>query len=300
MTALEIILLLIGIICVAASFIFFMKVDGPEKASDVSVELSDKQKEEIKKQISAAYQEQMDEMTDKVKENTESALEKLSNQKIQELSEYSDTVLADINKNHNEVMFLYDMLNEKSKEVHNNIRDINIAVDRFNEAERKAEAEKETYKETYQEEANKDETKPTAKKQAKSRASTRSTAAKNKEAAEPMGEALAETAASLENEPKKPAAKKTSTGRKKTSKAAETPAETQNVTATDSADISQTDGQEMPSSPVLNTEFMMGSNKKEAVLALHNEGKSNVEIAKALGLGVGEVKLVIDLFKGQK
>lgn len=296
MTALEIILLLIGIICVAASFIFFMKVDGPEKASDVSVELSDKQKEEIKKQISAAYQEQMDEMTDKVKENTESALEKLSNQKIQELSEYSDTVLADINKNHNEVMFLYDMLNEKSKEVHNNIRDINIAVDRFNEAEKKAEAEKETYKE----EANKDETKPAAKKQAKPRTSTRSTAAKNKEAAEPMGEALAETAASLENEPKKPAAKKTSTGRRKTSKAAETPAETQNVTATDSADISQTDGQEMPSSPVLNTEFMMGSNKKEAVLALHNEGKSNVEIAKTLGLGVGEVKLVIDLFKGQK
>lgn len=296
MTALEIILLLIGIICVAASFIFFMKVDGPEKASDVSVELSDKQKEEIKKQISAAYQEQMDEMTDKLKENTESALEKLSNQKIQELSEYSDTVLADINKNHNEVMFLYDMLNEKSKEVHNNIRDINIAVDRINEAEKKAEAEKETYKE----EANKDETKPTAKKQAKPRTSTRSTAAKNKEAVEPMSEALAETAASQENEPKKPAAKKTSTGRRKTSKSAEASAETQNVTATDSAGISQTDGQELPSSPVLNTEFMMGSNKKETVLALYNEGKSNVEIAKALGLGVGEVKLVIDLFKGQK
>ena len=296
MTALEIILLLTGIICVAASFIFFMKVDGPEKASDVNVGLSDKQKEEIKKQISAAYQEQMDEMTDKLKENTESALEKLSNQKIQELSEYSDTVLADINKNHNEVMFLYDMLNEKSKEVHNNIRDINIAVDRINEAEKKAEAEKEIYKE----EANKDETKPTEKKQAKPRTSTRSTAAKNKEAVEPMGEALAETAASQENEPKKPAAKRTTTGRRKTSKSAETPVETQNVTATDSSGISQADDQEMPSSPVLNTEFMMGSNKKEAVLALHNEGKSNVEIAKTLGLGVGEVKLVIDLFKGQK
>ena len=31
---------------------------------------------------------------------------------------------------------------------------------------------------------------------------------------------------------------------------------------------------------------------------MHNEGKSNMAIAKELGLGIGEVKLVIDLFKG--
>lgn len=273
MTALEIILLIIGIICVAASFIFFMKMDGPENVSNVNVGLSDKQKEEIKKQISAAYQEQMDEMTDKVKENTESALEKLSNQKIQELSEYSETVLADINKNHNEVMFLYDMLNEKSKEVHNNIRDINIAVDRFNEAEKKAEAES-------GKDAVKEETKPAAKKPVKPRTSVKSTTAKSKNVTESQEEVLTETAVSLESEPKKPTAKKTATGRRKTSKPEEILEES--------------------SSPAVNTEFMMGSNKKEAVLTLHNEGKSNVEIAKTLGLGVGEVKLVIDLFKGQK
>ena len=39
------------------------------------------------------------------------------------------------------------------------------------------------------------------------------------------------------------------------------------------------------------------SNKNERVLALHKQGKSNVAIAKELGLGVGEVKLIIDLFK---
>jgi hypothetical protein len=31
---------------------------------------------------------------------------------------------------------------------------------------------------------------------------------------------------------------------------------------------------------------------------MHKEGMANVDIARELGLGVGEVKLVINLFKG--
>lgn len=41
-----------------------------------------------------------------------------------------------------------------------------------------------------------------------------------------------------------------------------------------------------------------GRNNNERILELHNAGKSNVAIAKELGLGVGEVKLVIGLFEG--
>ena len=39
-------------------------------------------------------------------------------------------------------------------------------------------------------------------------------------------------------------------------------------------------------------------NNNDRILRLHKEGVSNVDIAKELGLGVGEVKLVINLFKG--
>ena len=39
-------------------------------------------------------------------------------------------------------------------------------------------------------------------------------------------------------------------------------------------------------------------NNNDRILRLHREGVSNVDIAKELGLGVGEVKLVINLFKG--
>ena len=38
-------------------------------------------------------------------------------------------------------------------------------------------------------------------------------------------------------------------------------------------------------------------NSNEKILAMYNEGKSNMAIAKELDLGIGEVKLVIDLFR---
>jgi hypothetical protein len=36
------------------------------------------------------------------------------------------------------------------------------------------------------------------------------------------------------------------------------------------------------------------------ILALHQQGKPDVEIARDLGLGLGEVKLVIGLYKGEQ
>ena len=39
-------------------------------------------------------------------------------------------------------------------------------------------------------------------------------------------------------------------------------------------------------------------NNKERILELHKTGKSAVAIAKELGLGIGEVNLVIGLYKG--
>ena len=41
-----------------------------------------------------------------------------------------------------------------------------------------------------------------------------------------------------------------------------------------------------------------GRNSNERILDLHKAGKSNMAIAKELGLGLGEVKLVIDLLEG--
>lgn len=67
-------------------------------------------------------------------EDAERALEKLSNEKIMAVNEYSDTVLAEIHKNHEEAMFLYDMLNNKHASLKNALGDINRAVKEAEEA----------------------------------------------------------------------------------------------------------------------------------------------------------------------
>ena len=50
-------------------------------------------------------------------EKVERALEKETNEKIMAISEYSDTVMENMNKTHNEIMFLYNMLNDKHAEL---------------------------------------------------------------------------------------------------------------------------------------------------------------------------------------
>ncbi len=286
MTALEIVLLLIGIICVAVSFIFFMRFDGPENVQSVNVSLSDKQKEAIKGQISSVFKEQTDELTRNVEVNTKDALEHLSNEKIKELSEYSDTVLAEINKNHTEVMFLYDMLNEKSKEVHNNIRDLNLAAEAVQEAmtqqneaiSKKTEAE--AAENAVKEEQDAKESKPkttkrtTASKTTASKAAAKSTAVTRKRTTKPKS---ADADDVKENVSQRESIEKPVSG-------------TVQETVEKEAQVDN----EKQEKPVSN------ENKKEAVLSLYNDGRSVVEIAKTLGIGVGEVKLVLDLFKGIK
>lgn len=122
MTGLEIALLIVGIIIFIASFIFASVSDKKGSENNVSAELSNKQKEDIKNQILTVFDEQMDAL----KEKTEVGLDKISAQKMNEMTEYSNTILSEINRNHSEVMFLYDMLNEKKKEINTTVRDLNV------------------------------------------------------------------------------------------------------------------------------------------------------------------------------
>lgn len=116
MTILEIILLAAGALLIAASF--FIPISDSEATEDIS-ELV---REEVKKSIEAESENMrkhvenvVDEAVSYAEEKTERTLERVSNEKIMAVNEYSDTVLEEINKNHKEVMFLYEMLNDKQK-----------------------------------------------------------------------------------------------------------------------------------------------------------------------------------------
>ena len=277
MTGLEIALLTIGLIVIVASFVFSSKSDGDTMRNVKDVTFTDKQKEDIKKQI----MDILDEQIENVKEQTEISLDKLSNQKMLEMNEYSDTILQEINRNHNEVMFLYDMLNEKKKEITNTVRDMNVTKKEIEKS--KTVPKKQTVIDSI-----KDMSEDTGGFMASEellREEQKDVDTRKKDILNQLDavvEAVSDdVSADLEAVEKKPK-KRTSTGRTAAKRTKET--------------VKKETLREDNRDPKA---FETGNNN-EKILQLSKEGKSNVEIAKELGLGIGEVKLVIDLFKGGK
>ena len=121
----EIILLIIGIGAFVASFLV------PASGEQLSREERKHADEEIKacvekhlNEASSKINHSVDEAVQYAVEKTERSLERLSNEKIMGVSEYADTVLTDIHKNHEEVVFLYDMLNDKQTALKNTVSEI--------------------------------------------------------------------------------------------------------------------------------------------------------------------------------
>lgn len=69
------------------------------------------------------YEQKVEDIASDAEVQTEEKLQSLSNESILGISEYSDQVLDKIEKNHAEVVFLYNMLNEKQDELKEIISD---------------------------------------------------------------------------------------------------------------------------------------------------------------------------------
>lgn len=119
MTTLEITLILVGIVFLIGSFMVKDKLskNDLDKIADMSAEelkvITEKEIKNAESAIDGMLDEHIASKTDETKRN----LEKETNSKILAINEYSDTVLDSINKSHNEIMFLYSMLNDKHEEL---------------------------------------------------------------------------------------------------------------------------------------------------------------------------------------
>lgn len=225
MDILEVILLIVGIVIFIGSFLL------PAGRSDAGRIDTDAAKQEIHglieemKTVRAQVQDKVEETSEDVVEKAERSLERLTNEKIMAVNEYSDTVLQEIHKNHEEAMFLYDMLNSK----HANIKDTISKMDKAVKAV---------------------ENKTAENKVAEDKTVTDKTAGMVEE------------------------------------KIADTPKTEPLIQPENSPEIG-----------FMGETVQEGQNNNEKILEMHRQGKSTVAIARELGLGVGEVKLVIDLYK---
>lgn len=232
MGILEIVLLIAGVIIFTGSF--FLPLGGGKNTGidqkAAKEEIHGLVEEEMNN-VRSKMQDKMEETSEDAIEKAERALERLTNEKIMAVNEYSDTVLQEIHKNHEEAMFLYDMLNSK----HANIKDTVSKMDKAVKAAENKTLENKT--------------------------------AENKAAAEKTA----------------------------TDKTAGTVAEEKTADASQTETLIQPENS--PEIGFMGETVQEGQNNNEKILEMHKQGKSTVAIAKELGLGVGEVKLVIDLYK---
>jgi hypothetical protein len=130
MTSLVIILILIGSgILIFSCFLVDKSNQDSEIYSNLvnQKELTIAEIEDIKKKVETIVSE----ITENSIEKAEDKLSQLSNEKIIAVNEFSNQVIEKISQNHEEVIFLYNMLNEKEvdlKEILKNIDNVKKQV----------------------------------------------------------------------------------------------------------------------------------------------------------------------------
>lgn len=275
MTGVEIVLLLAG----AAIFIIsFFVPDKGNDAGNVSINESEI-KDIIERELNSVIDQSESRMEDTaayIVERTEVALDKLSNEKMMAINEYSDTVMEAIDRNHQEVVFMYDMLNSKSADIKNTIKE----ADRLEKERKEASyAASDSWEMNYEGDVQADYVKePEYYENENRELDFRPIGVKPPNTAQYLDDLAQNTAkeAEYKEEEAAPKQKAVRKGRPKLAKTMELT----DVVAEDTAAPAE--------------------NRNDRILSLHRDGKSNVEIARELGLGMGEVKLVIDLFEGRR
>lgn len=215
MGILEGIMIAIGVLFILASFF------APEKLSNKDVEeiarLSEAQLKHIVdnqlRDVNSRIENSIDDVIASTQDKAERLLEKESNEKIMAISEYSNTVLDSIKKTHDEVVFLYSMLNDKYTEMTNYADQMNTWKGEF---------------EIY------------------SKQMIEKLASRCEELQRVEPESVVEPVVAVAEEEEN------------------------------------------------NTVY-----HRNEILALYREGKSDIEIARSLGLGIGAVRLVVGLYKGE-
>ena len=127
MTAIEVGLLLIGVVFLIGSFFVTEKLSQSEigeiaKLSETELQTVIERELEI---ASAKVSDMVDDSVDLSLNKIQRSLDKETNDKMMAIHEYSDTVLKDLEKTNKEVTFLYSMLGDKHNELQDSIAKMN-------------------------------------------------------------------------------------------------------------------------------------------------------------------------------
>lgn len=294
MDIIVIICLIIGVGCIGASFFIKEKADIDNHEKEKIAEeirgraLSEDSVKKVKTRVEKGFSEKLSAISEDKLGGFADKMSEIANDKMLAINDMSGQLMEKIEQNHKEVIFLYDMLNEKS----DYLKDFSAKIDGLrHELEREEERIKALNNDLDDKMIKVKEVrqtviaKPVAPVEVKQEKSRRV----------PTG---IEQAKAAIKPAEVPAQAKNLVKMKK--EVEDIPSDINDIFDTDERDIFKDaevpeiteEIDEIDLSPELTEE--LSTNDK--ILKMHSEGKSVMEISKELGMGQGEVQLILGLY----
>lgn len=250
MIILELGLIAVGAVFVIASFFLTDKL-SPKDLTEIAERSEKEIKTILDKELAGAegkIQDAIDEAVEGSLIKVERSLDLETNEKIAGISDYSDTVMQDMHKLHEEIVFLYSMLNDRHEEMKKTAQDVQTLTKEVRSVEQRWENEN---------------------------------IARTAAAAAPEETALKEPAQKAPQNAKTGEAPENSVLDEKKSEP--------------EADQKETPEEEKAPEAVMEPAVTTNP-MHEKILAMAAEGKDAVAIAEEMHLGVGEVRLIENLY----
>lgn len=267
MTAIEVALLLIGVVFILGSFFIIEKL-SPSELSRVAELSEDELRMVMDRELEitgAKISDMADQAVDLSMSQIQRKMEKDTNEKIMAISEYSAAVMEKLQKFNNEVTFLYSMLGDKHTELNESMAQLNdliLACRTVQTPPVSVQAQPSIVQPTI--------VQPAAAQLQPTSARVQPTVQQQEPPAVPLKDG----------------------GRKESGKVSdEQPDEvkqTETVTVQEEPETAE-DMNEADS-----------ANVREIILERYRGGENLKDVARDLGLGYGEVKLIVELYKGEE
>ncbi|MDD6551291.1 MAG: DUF6115 domain-containing protein [Lachnospiraceae bacterium] len=274
MSGLEIGLLIIGAVFFVGSFFVSEKLSSSDMdeikglSEDEMKALLEKNLKEADEKLDKALSEKIDEKT----EEFAAGADKETNNRIMSIGEYADSVFDSMSKTHDEIVFLYQMLNDKQEQMTKLTKTLGEAESHVRELLTEAE--------------------------------------RQKEEAERIAKAPVRTApVTIEKAPEPVVAHTDTSAFPPLPEVSDKPADEEEQSSEDSgaqetavlSDLKAQAGEEN-STPQQKEDSRQASDQadtkkiREKIISMYHQGYSLLDIAKETGKGIGEVQLILELF----
>lgn len=287
MDTIIIICLIIGAACVAVSFLMKENtgVDSQEKekiAEEIRAKvLSNESIEKVMSKVEKGFTDKLSDIAENKIEESDDRLSEISNNKMLAINEMSGQLIEKIEQNHKEVIFLYDMLNEKS----DNLKDFSAKVEGLRKELENEEKRIKTLNHDLDDKIVKVK-------------EVRQTVIARPAKTMPVQQEKTEKASTGIERVKAASVNVTNVDNTQADNLVQMQKKEKDETVQNADDKIELDQDEIKEVKVIQvkSESKAELSTNDKILKMKEEGKSIIEISKALGMGQGEVRLILGLF----